>query len=88
MVRTIKSSVVVLDVHRNSLVLDIKQELYQREEMEPEQQRLIFEGCELEDNRTLIACHIEKGSMLYQHCKLRVTKFHSNIISNKPLQVN
>ncbi len=54
----------IFDVFPSDNVENIKEEIYEKDGISPDQQHLIFNGKELEDGRTLSECNIEKGSML------------------------
>lgn len=49
----------------------IKQKIYEREGIEPKDQRLIFAGQQLEDDRTLSDYDIQKESYIYLRMRLR-----------------
>ena len=55
----------ILDVLPSDSVENIKQEIYDKDGISPDQQYLIFDGKELEDGRTLREFNIKKGSMLH-----------------------
>ena len=56
---------ITLDVLPSDSVENIKQEIYDKEGISPDQQYLISDGKELEDGRTLREFNIKKGSMLH-----------------------
>jgi ubiquitin C len=64
-VRTLSGRVMTLDVTPTSTIEEVKQKIQARELSQPYQQRLFYEGMQLEDGRTLSDLNIERGSMLH-----------------------
>ncbi|KAK7108511.1 polyubiquitin-like [Littorina saxatilis] len=69
-VKSLIGKTVTLDVNASDTVLQLKRQVEEREEIPPDMQRLIFNGKQLEDERTLASYNITRLATL--HLLMRV----------------
>lgn len=75
---TITGRVISIQLRPNDTILQIKQEIYKQDQLPLDQQRLVYNGATIDDDKIIQECGITPNARLHLVLRLRGGMFHSS----------
>ena len=85
---TLTGRIIHIQVHPNDTILQVKQEIYKQDQLPLDQQRLVFNGATLENDKFVYEYGIKPDSRLHLILRLRGGMFHESSSRNDLLSLS
>ena len=85
-IKTLSEKKITIDVQPSNTIIDIKEKIKEKENIHPARQKLLFQGTELVDNKTLVDYNIKNESILQLIIKSPIL-FFVKTITNQTVMI-